>query len=804
MSLFRPGFDNSPYTYKGEHLREIAFPLGGIGTGCVSLDGRGNLRDWEIFGRPNKGKMLAYTFPALWLQPEGEEARALALQGPRVRDFVGESMGYWSYGHGHFFSQMDGLPCFDSIEFAGTFPFARIRFHKENFPLKIELSAFNPFIPQDTQASSYPCASLNYRIENTGDKPVELCLAWTMLNPVHAMMDATETTPDKTKNTYRQGSNCRGIFFENERFSHGELGFGTASLTTSWSNVDYTERWEVTGWWDCIATFWNRFRETGTLGPNPESDSGKPMSGSLGCRVKLVPGEVAEIPFLIAWHFPIIDKYWGKKEPGEELLWTQYYATQHTDAWAVADDFFGRFDELADRTSKFEDALLDSTLPKSIIECVSATASILHTPTVIRLEDGGFWAWEGCSPQSGCCEGTCSHVWNYALTHACLFPDIQRSFLDTAFKFGFNCGGEGKKGALNFRMILPLAKESYLWHAASDGQLGQIIQIYRDWRWSGDDAWLKEIWPKAHFALEYSWVQWDRDQDGLVDGDMHNTYDINFQGPNPLTQFFYLGALSAAEEICRHLGDAEHADKYQALIEKGAKATKERLWNGDFFIQENPYTEADAPKYQHGHGCLTDQVFGQLCAEVAGLGDLIDRDLVTQTLRSIYRHNFRDPLGDHENLQRVYAFRDETGLLLCSWPSGGRPHYPFPYSDEAWTGIEYQVATHLAYHGLRDEAESIARAIRKRHDGKRRNPWNEYECGSHYARALASYGLFLAWTGLRYDGIDGTLEAQKEPFKSFFSVPGAWGTVERMPDAELRVDVIEGRLSVKPEARLRD
>lgn len=800
MSLFRPAFDTAPYTYSGEHLRELAFPLGGIGTGCVSLDGRGNLRDWEIFGRPNKNKFFLFTFPALWMKEEGQAPRAMALQGPRVRDFVGEGSGFWSYGHGQYFFQMDGLPCFDAVTFKGTFPFARVEFHKENFPLKIELSAFNPFIPQDTEASSYPCASLNYRIENTSDKTVEMCLAWTMLNPVHAMMEDPNEELDKTKNTYREGNHCRGIFFENSRFNVGELGHGTASLTTSWKDTDHTERWEVAGWWDCVATFWNRFRETGALGANPESEYGKPMPGSLGCRVKLAPGEVAEIPFLISWHFPITNKYWGQKPEDKELKWTQHYAKQHSDAWAVAEDFFGRYKELTERTSKFEDALFSSTLPTPIIESVSATLSTLHTPTLIRLENGEFWGWEGCSPQDGCCEGSCSHVWNYAIGHACLFPDIQRSLLDTAFQYGFNCGPPGKQGAMNFRMFLPLGTDNDLWHAASDGQLGQIIQIYRDWRWTADDEWLKQIWPKAHFALEYSWVQWDRDQDGLVEGDMHNTYDINFQGPNPLTQFFYLGALRAAEEICRHLGDIEHADKYRELIDKGSKATKERLWNGEYFIQENAYTEVDAPKYQHGHGCLTDQVFGALATEIAGLGDLVDRELIGQALKSIFKYNFRDPLGDYENLQRVYIYRDETGVLLCSWPKGGRPYYPFVYSDEVWVGIEYQFATHLVYHGLKDEAVKVVNAMRKRHDGIRRNPWNEYECGSHYARALASYGLFLAWFGLRYDAVAGKMQARSEPFKSFFSVPGAWGTLERSPDGSLHVNVIEGSLPAEIQA----
>ena len=179
---------------------------------------------------------------------------------------------------------------------------------------------------------------------------------------------------------------------------------------------------------------------------------------------------------------------------------------------------------------------------------------------------------------------------------------------------------------------------------------------------------------------------------------------------------------------------------------------------------------------------------------MAGLGHLVDGEVIRAALASIYRHNFRDPLGEHENLQRVYAFADEAGLLLCTWPEGGMPFYPFVYSDEVWTGIEYQVASHLAFEGLEEEARAVLRGIRQRYDGVRRNPWNEFECGSHYARALASYGVLLALTGMRYDAVDGTLDFRAEPFRSLWSVPGAWGVAERHADGRLEVRTIEGSL----------
>lgn len=772
-------------------MREIAFPLGGIGTGCVSLDGRGGLRDWEIFNRPNKNSLFEHTFPALWVKPEGCESQALTVQGPRVRDWTGEGSGFWSYGQGQFFKQMDGLPCFEEVEFSGTFPFARVQFRKQGFPLEVELCAFNPFIPLDERSSGFPGACLTYRLKNTTHVAVDLSLCWTMMNPIGDSRPETKEDPDQCRNEFIEGGHFRGIRFVNERFGPTDPSKGTAAITTTWPTVTCLPQWPKGAWFDAVQSFWNEFRETGSVGGSGESSPHR-AAGSLCATARLEPGAEIEIPFFISWVFPIATKYWGGEEEHRGSIWKPYYSTQWETAWDAASEFFERYHELCRRTRAFEAALFTSTLPPEVIQSISATASILHSPTVIQLEDGTYWAWEGCSPHEGCCSGTCSHVWNYALTQAYLFPAMQRRMRSADYHYNFNCGPLGKEGAMNFRLPLPLATESKLWHAASDGQLGGVVQLYRDWRLSGDEVMLKELWPNAKRALEFAWIQWDRDRDGLVDGDQHNTYDINFQGPNPLTQFFYLAALKAGEAISRHLGDDASASEYQRLLDSGRKLTESRLWNGQFFIQESVYADSDAPKYQHGHGCLSDQIFGQLSARVAGLGDLVDPQLIATALDAIYKYNFRSPLGSHENLQRVFAVPDEPGLILCSWPNGGRPLFPFVYSDEVWTGIEYQVATHLAFEGRVAETLEIVKGIRKRYDGTRRNPWNEFECGSHYARALAAYGLALALPGFEYDAVERTVAVEKEG-RYFFSTPHGWG-VAINEGGECRLEMAEGGL----------
>ena len=308
--------------------------------------------------------------------------------------------------------------------------------------------------------------------------------------------------------------------------------------------------------------------------------------------------------------------------------------------------------------------------------------------------------------------------------------------------------------------------------------MGGILKVYRDWRLCGDDDWLRNLWPKVRKALEYAWAQWDENRDGVMEGIQHNTYDIEFHGPNTMMGSFYLGALRAAEEMARHLDDEEAATEYRRVYDSGREWMDRELFNGEYYVQS--YDPKEAPKYQYGEGCLSDQLIGQWFAHIVGLGYLFDPEQVRSAMKAIFEHNWRSDFWEHPNPQRIYALNDEQGLLLCTWPRGGRPAFPFVYSDEVWCGIEYQVASHLIYEGFVEEGLAIARGVRARHDGVRRNPWNEFECGSHYARSLASWSLLTALSGFYFDLPNGTIgfdpRLRAHDWRSMWSTGGGWGT----------------------------
>lgn len=407
---------------------------------------------------------------------------------------------------------------------------------------------------------------------------------------------------------------------------------------------------------------------------------------------------------------------------------------------------------------------------------------------------------EGCSDNAGCCHGSCTHVWNYAQAFPHLFPALERSLRHTEF-----CENQSKEGHQTFRAALPIKPVDHAFHPAADGQLGGIMKVYREWRILGDTEWLKKMYPMVKVSMDYCIRTWDPNEKGIIEEPHHNTYDIEFWGPDGMHASFYLGALSAIKIMGKALG--KDVSKYEQLFTKGRQYTDTELYDGEYFIQNIKYTglkaknpieasaismggnysdeakkllEKEGPKYQYGTGCLSDGVLGAWIARMCGLNDSIDTRKLKSHLQAVHKYNLKDNLSDHANPQRPsYALGDEGGLLLCSWPKGGKLSLPFVYSDEVWTGIEHHVAAHLMLMGRVKEGLEIVRASRNRYDGRVRNPFNEYECGHWYARALASYGYLQSLTGVRFDAVEKTLyiDSNIGDFTSFLSTETGFGTV---------------------------
>ncbi|MEJ2008994.1 MAG: GH116 family glycosyl hydrolase, partial [Acidobacteriota bacterium] len=523
--------------------------------------------------------------------------------------------------------------------------------------------------------------------------------------------------------------------------------------------------------------------------------------------------------FLLAWHFPNRTPKWcGWSAPKghENDVIGNYYCTRFKDAWAVAEYAAKNLPSLEARTRKFVETIRNATLPGAVKDAALSNLSTLVAPTSFRTSDGAFHGFEGCNDHSGCCFGNCTHVYAYEPATAQVFPALSRSFREQQFGFSTNA-----EGLMDFREFLPYGIAHY-GVAAADGQMACIVKAYHDWQLSGDTAWLRRQWPGIKRALEFSWIKggWDANRDGVMEGVQHNTYDIEFIGPNPFCEMWYLAALRAAEEIARAVGDTSAAAEYQRIFHKGSEWVDANLFNGQFYIQKiGSIAKEDVakgllegmggantehPSYQVGDGCLSDQLMGQYFAQIAGLGLLANREHIQKTLGSIWKYNYKQNLADHVCVERAYAVNNEAGLVMCDYPLGERPRVPFPYFAEVWSGSEYAAAALMIYMGMVSEGVQIVENTRQRFDGEKRNPWSEAECGYHYARPMASWAPLLALSGFRYSGTEKRVLAQPlvshDHFSSFWSTGTAWGSFSQRKQGEkmqFNLSVVEGNLACR-------
>ena len=793
-------------SYDQNHLTRLALPLGGIGTGTVSLGGRGDLRDWELVNRPAKGFVPQYTFFSLFAKSAGGEAVTKVLEGPIELPFDSDR-GFRGSSY--------GLPRFRKAEFRAAYPFGQVLLQDRDVPLNVRLEAFNPLVPADSEASGWPVAAIRFVLTNPTSKRVIASVAGNVQNFIGT--DGVEGRPEGNVNMFRQGKSVRGVWMRSRTVDKEDAQFGTMALTTTAkSGVSSRRAWmKKVPFFEQLLDFWDDFSDDGVLEDRIPGD-GPGAVGSLAVRVSIPPGATRTIPFLLSWHFPNRMTWTPKGDCCSEDCVENYYTTRFRDAWDVAEKIAPQLKKLEADTRTFVRAFCDSDLPRVVKEAALYNLSTLRSQTCFQTADGRFFGWEGCNDQNGCCLGSCTHVWNYEQATGFLFGDLAKTMREVEFKHATQ-----DNGFMPFRIHLPLDRTKDMGMAAADGQMGCVMKLYRDWQLSGDDAMLHALWPRAKKALEFAWIPggWDADQDGVMEGCQHNTTDLEFYGPNPLMAGWYLGALRAAEEMALYLGEVGFAATCRDLFTRGGQWVDAHLFNGEFYEQEvrppkGPVAKGLAghvlmsdvnladPPQQMGSGCMSDQLVGQFMAYVCGLGPLFKRGNIRKTLRSIMKHNFLTDQFNHANTMRAFTVNEEQMLVYGTYPRGGRPERPCFRFFENWTGVEYGAAVLMMQEGRVADGLKIFQAVRDRFDGRKRSPFDEPECGHHYARAMASWGGVLALSGFHYSGVAKCIAFAEtpEPSRVFWSNGYAWGTFSQKAGKKgvrVSLSVLHGKITLK-------
>ena len=773
--------------------------MGGFGAGMICLDGAGALSKFSLHHRPDVEREH-HVFAAVSFK--GAKPYARLLEGPvptwKIRpQFPGpDGTGCW------------GLPRYHRATMEARFPFATVQLTDDEVPLAVSLTGWSPFSPGDADSASLPVAGLEYRFDNRSQTSVEGVFSF---NAENFMADAGgyQSTPiserlDRIRPT--QG----GFILYGPGAKDRPTDEGSCAVWVREPNVEVNHAWLL----DSLDLLW---RELQGAAANPRMPSlNAPSAGaSLFVPLTLAPGEARTITVYLAWYVPKSDLYEPEKgfREGKQIDYPKpieryrpWYAAHFSAIADVISYWQDRYETLKEQSNLFARTLQDSTLPPEVLEAVIANLSILKSTTVLRQADGRLWGWEGSYMESSDdrtgVSGTSTHVWNYAQSIAHLFPDLERGLRETELT-----NNQNKEGLQYCRTPLPIrpveAGHTFPDGPAADGQLGGIIKVYREWRISGDTDWMRRLWPRVQDSLNYCIRTWDPDREGWLKEPHLTTYDQHFWGADSLCMSLYLGALKAGILMGQSLN--ESTGMYRSLLEAGVRRMETLLFNGEYFFQaakwtglrtpfpprfdliygDSPgwldYERKEGPPGQYGTGCLSDGVFGVWLGLMSGLEAFIETPKVESHLLSVYRYNFKTDLTDHANLLRAdFACNEEPGLLLCTWPRGGRPPLPILYSDEVWTGLEYQVASHLIAIGKISEGLDIVRSCRQRYDGRVRNPFSEVEAGHWYARAMSSYALLQALSGARFDAVDKVLHLKpriKGDFRCFLSTATGYGTV---------------------------
>ena len=310
--------------YDQQHLTRIALPLGGIGTGTVSLGGRGQLQDWEIMNRPAKGYstvLMGNTAPFFAIHVLEKKATK-ALIGPLEAHEYQHMEGRPVDHH--------GLPRFASASFETAYPFGQVNLSDQTMPVLVRIKGFNPLIPADADASGLPCAVLTYEVTNTTNQPLTVSVCGSLRNFVGRDGSKTnrswkgELEPQGAKqnrNQFRQGSGFSGIYMDSEGVDTADPAWGTFALTTNEPRgISYRTSSVSNAWENALLDFWDDFSDDGRLVEKARPADEDPMA-SLAVQKKIGPKQTETFTFLLTWHFP--NRFdWSKERVGN------YYTTR--------------------------------------------------------------------------------------------------------------------------------------------------------------------------------------------------------------------------------------------------------------------------------------------------------------------------------------------------------------------------------------------------------------------------------------------------------------------------------------------
>lgn len=759
-SLFKRGYVTR-YIQSRNELKYIGMPVGGINTGTLYLGGDGRLWLWDIFNANQEGidpKTIdwgsdlhvgkkvrsrdgsAYVQPATNIRP--------IEQGFAFRIRIGNTI---------IVKKMESTD-WDDIVFEATYPMARIRYIDKQLPVDITADVFSPFIPLDEKNSSLPCTIYAFNINNRSKEKIDVDVLGWLENKV---LPKSHTDKDQRINHSFSGEMINGIQCSVKLHSEPDRAsapdHGTMAIASLKQNAIAITQLSLPIAHDSFDA-----KSSATA----EQSAGEKLLAAAVVKNKINPGQSVTTDFVISWHFPNLKLHRSIPDTG------RYYNNWFKSAQEVALYVGSNAAHLINTSRLWKQTWYDSTLPWWFLERTFLNISTLATTTAHRFASGRFYAWEGV----GCCEGTCTHVWQYAHAMGRIFPSIER---DTRERVDLG---------------LSLQPDGMMWYRgevvkgpAIDGQAGTILRIYREHQMSADKSFLQRNWEKIRRATQWV-ISQDKNADGMEDTPVENTLDAVWDGEIAWLVGLCIAAVKAGGALATEMGDQEFAAVCADYVAKGTKNMDEKLFNGEYYIHR-PDEIKGRQKLGSYNTCHIDQVYGQSWAHQVGLGRINDKQKTLSALKALWKYNFTPDVGPYIKVRkggRPYALPGEGGMVMNTNPRNeAKPYgenitWQLGYFHECMSGFEHQVAAHMMAEGMVEESLVMTRMIHDRYHAAKRNPFNEIECSDHYARAMASYGTFLSACGFEYHGPNGYIRfaprIHPENFRAPFTAAEGWGT----------------------------
>ncbi|WP_240312771.1 GH116 family glycosyl-hydrolase [Flavihumibacter solisilvae] len=776
----------STYFKSLNELKFIGMPAGGLHAGTVYLGGDGRLWLWGIYNDSREGvdpKTVLWNDGtrevsvrnrdgANYVEPTLAANRRVLEQGFAISfDFNWKKIT-------RELKEED----WDEIKFEASYPQATIRYISKGLPVEVVVKAGAIFIPLDADNSALPATVFSINVQNRSTKRLTVSIGGWFENGANKITAKDADGMRQNVASRHNGfASIKGQFLAAKPDASSQRDSGTTCITCMGKDVLI----------NTSATPWPVTTEffTATSESPAEANPNEKLVSSLVTNNFVEPGAGTETNFILSWHFnhPLL-----KLDKLPETQQGYYYGKRFRDAAEVGAYIAANFKKLHGNTLLWQKTYYDSTLPHWFLERCLLNIGTLATANTYRFANDRFWGWEGVNA----CEGTCTHVWQYAQTMGRIFPSLER---DARQRTDLGIALQ-QDGGIIFRA-------EYESRPAIDGQAGTLLRIYREHQVSADDHFLKTNWPNVKRAAIFMLAQ-DKNGDGMTDTPMENTLDAVWEGEIAWIVGLCIAAAKATQYMAEEVGDMAFADQCREYVEKGNRNMAEKLFNGEYFIHR-PDGVLGKKKLGSYNTCHIDQVYGQSWAWQVGLGRLWDREKTLSALRSLWKYNFAPDVGPYIKTHtggRPYALAGEAGMVMNTNPKnepfayGENMTWQLGYFHECMSGFEHQVASHLMAEGMTDEALILTRAIHDRYHAAKRNPYNEIECSDHYARAMASYGTFISACGFEYHGPNGYIRfAPKwsaDNFKAPFTAAEGWGSYSQKRLGNSQVHTIEVKYGI--------